>query len=183
MYKFSAASENESIVFGSARPGYSDRQVNEWIKFMQHQNIKCVCCLLSETQLNRYSNLLETYRQSFGIEKVCWALIKDFHLVNPTTLTHQVLPFLAAAHRRSEKVVVHCSGGVGRTGHILVAWLVAGRGFSSPAAIAAVQKSGRNPYEAMMAAPFIGQNPCRVAADFKAFLDMCHSLQEVIRLP
>jgi hypothetical protein len=35
MYKFAAASEHEIIVFGSARPGYSNIQVHEWIEFMQ----------------------------------------------------------------------------------------------------------------------------------------------------
>ncbi len=35
LYKFSAASENEPIVFGSARPGYSNEKVNKWIEFMQ----------------------------------------------------------------------------------------------------------------------------------------------------
>jgi hypothetical protein len=68
MYKFSAASENESIVFGSARPGYSNEKVNEWIEFMQSQEIKQVCCLLPESQLARYSNLLEVYRQTFRSE-------------------------------------------------------------------------------------------------------------------
>jgi ATP/maltotriose-dependent transcriptional regulator MalT len=35
MYKFSAASERERIVFGSACPGYSNQQVNEWIESFQ----------------------------------------------------------------------------------------------------------------------------------------------------
>jgi hypothetical protein len=70
MYKFSAASEGETIVFGSACPGYSNQQVNEWIEFMQHQEIKRVCCLLPESQLVRYANLLDVYRQMFGVEQV-----------------------------------------------------------------------------------------------------------------
>jgi hypothetical protein len=64
MYKFSAASENEPIVFGSAHPGYSNEKVNKWIEFMQSQEIERVCCLLPESQLDRYSNLLEVYRQA-----------------------------------------------------------------------------------------------------------------------
>ncbi|MBW4617843.1 MAG: hypothetical protein KME17_00465 [Cyanosarcina radialis HA8281-LM2] len=62
MYKFAAASENETIVFGSARPGYTNQQVNEWIEFMQDRSIQRVCCLLPETQLTRYSDLLGVYR-------------------------------------------------------------------------------------------------------------------------
>jgi hypothetical protein len=68
---------------------------------------------------------------------------------------------------------VHCSGGVGRTGHILAAWLVAGRGFTHQEAIATVQKTGRNPYEAIIAAPFKGRNPCKVTEEFAMLLDEC----------
>lgn len=177
MYKFAAASENEPIVFGSARPGYRNEQVNEWIEFMLHQNIQRVCCLLPESQLNRYSNLLNVYRQTFGLDQVCWAPIQDFHLAAPKVLIHQILPFLASADQNHEQVVVHCSGGVGRTGHILAAWLVAGRRLSPKAAIAAVQQTGRNPYEAVLAAPFKGRNPWKVAAELNSLLDECHQLR------
>jgi protein-tyrosine phosphatase len=174
MYKFAAASENEIIVFGSARPEYTSKQVNQWIEFMQNQGIQHVCCLLPETQLTRYSNLLGTYRKVFGLNQVCWAPIKDFNFATPEILVHQILPFLAIANQQNEKVVVHCSGGIGRTGHILAAWLVAGRGFSSKSAIAAVKQTGRNPYEAVIAAPFISRNPWKVAAELNTLLNECN---------
>ena len=178
MYKFASASENESIVFGCARPGYSDEQVNKWIEFMHNQDIKRVCCLMTEFQLIRYTNLLETYRQTFGINRVCWTPIYDFDFAKSQTLTQQILPFLAAANQNEEKVIVHCSGGVGRTGHILAAWLVAGRGLSNQAAIAAVKKTGKNPYEAVIAAPFKGRNPWKVAAELNLLLDECSRLKD-----
>jgi hypothetical protein len=34
MHKFAAASENELIVFGAARPGYRDAEIARWIEFM-----------------------------------------------------------------------------------------------------------------------------------------------------
>ena len=173
MYKFSAASENESIVFGSARPGYSNKKVNQWIEFMQSREIKRVCCLLPESQLARYSNLLDIYRQAFGIDQICWAPIEDFHFADPEVLMHQILPFLAAANQNHEKTVVHCSGGIGRTGHVLAAWLVAGRGLSHKDAIVAVKQTGKNPYEAIIAAPFQGCNPWKVAAELDLLLDEC----------
>lgn len=46
---------------------------------------------------------------------------------------------------------MHCSGGLGRTGHILAAWLAHGRGFSPAAALAAVTGMHRAPYEAVEA--------------------------------
>jgi protein-tyrosine phosphatase len=173
MYKFSSAAKSETIVFGAARPGYSDEQVAKWIDFMQNQSIQSVCCLLPSYKLNCYSNLLETYRHAFGTEQVCWAPIEDFLLVEREVLIHQILPFLAVANRNHQKVVVHCSGGIGRTGHVLVAWLVAGRGVDKWSAITSVIKAGRNPYEAIMAAPLKGRLPWQVAAEFNQLMDDC----------
>ena len=177
MYRFAPASEHEPIVFGSARPGYSNEQVNEWTEFMQNQDIQRICCLLPESQLRHYSNLLDVYRQTFGLDQVCWTPIEDFHFADPEILIHQILPFLALANQHQEKVVVHCSGGIGRTGHVLAAWLVAGRGLSNQDAIAAVKQTGRNPYEAVIAAPFKGRNPWKVAAELNTLLDECNRLR------
>ncbi|MEA5466494.1 protein-tyrosine phosphatase family protein [Leptothoe sp. PORK10 BA2] len=177
MYKFAPASRHEPIVFGSARPEYSNNQVNEWIRFMQTQNIQRVCCLLPKSQLRHYSDLLDVYQQTFGIDQVCWSPIQDFHFATHQTLIHQILPFLACADRLQEKAVVHCSAGIGRTGHVLAAWLVAGRGLTHKAAISAVQKSGRNPYESVIAAPFQGRNPWKVLKELNTLLDECNRLR------
>jgi protein-tyrosine phosphatase len=178
MYKFAAASENELIVFGSARPGYSNKKIGEWIEFMQKQSIQRVCCLLSEAQLNRYSDLLGFYQQAFGLDQICWAPIEDFKFADTEILVRQILPFLAIANQQNEAVVVHCSGGVGRTGHVLAAWLIAGRGLSRKSAIAAIKQTGRNPYEAIIAAPFKGRNPWRVAAELDMLLDECNFFRD-----
>jgi protein-tyrosine phosphatase len=176
MYGFAPATDRESIVFGAARPGYKDRQVREWIEFMLDRQIQQVCCLLTESQLRRYNDLLTAYRSTFGGDRVCWAPINDFDLVKPEILIHQILPFLIAADRDKCKVVVHCSGGVGRTGHVLAAWSIAGRKFSPTAAITAVKQMGRNPHEAIFTAPLKGRNPWRVAAELNALLDECDRL-------
>ncbi|MGL5064495.1 MAG: protein-tyrosine phosphatase family protein [Microcoleus sp.] len=173
MYKFAAASENELIVFGAAKPGYRTREIAEWIDFMQRQNIDRVCCLLPEIQLRRYSDLVGTYQKIFGRDRVCWAPIADFEIADRATLIEEILPFLALANSARERVVVHCGGGIGRTGQVLAAWLVSGRGFSNREAIAAVKKTGRNPYEAAIAAVFKGRNPWKVAEEFHALLDDC----------
>ncbi|TAG93466.1 MAG: protein phosphatase [Oscillatoriales cyanobacterium] len=180
MYKFAPASEHELIVFGAARPGYRDAELAEWIKFMQQNNIQQVCCLLTESQLIRYSDLLGTYRKIFGFDRICWAPIADFELVKRDILLDRILPFLASANNKGEPVVVHCSGGIGRTGQVLAAWLVSQRGLSNKQAILAVKKTGRNPYEAIIAALFKGRNPCKVAEEFNSLLNDC---RPVISIP
>jgi len=153
-FNFSAASNDETYVFGAQRPGHSssppvsDAEVGLWVEFMQKQGIKRVCCLL-EDQLSLYeSDLLASYSHSFGEEAICWAPIRDFALVDDELLTATILPFLASSVREEEPVVVHCSAGYGRTGHVLAAWLVYGRGMTNELAIKAVMSKARNPYEA-----------------------------------
>lgn len=173
MYRFAAASKQEVSVFGSARPGFSDKNVRDWCAYMQSQKIKRVCCLLPKKQLAPYSNLLGNYEQEFGYQKVCWTPIEDFTLPDIEALTGNILPFLVEADKLSERVVVHCSGGIGRTGIVLAAWLVYGRGFSHQTAIAQVKQTGRNPYEAAIAAIFRAKNPFKVMANIDLLLDRC----------
>ena len=173
IYKFAPAWENEQVVFGAARPGYTNNKVQDWIEFMKYQDIKRVCCLLPDQQLAYYSELLSTYKQEFGNQLVCWAPIADFHLSDLETLTQKILPFLSEADKQNEKVVVHCSGGIGRTGHVLAAWLVSVRGLSNQAAIAAVKRTGRNPYEAAIAAVLKGRNPWKVVKELDVLLNDC----------
>jgi protein-tyrosine phosphatase len=173
MYKFAPASEKEVTVFGASRPGYSNGKVDAWIAFMKEQKIRRVCCLLEAQQLSRYVDLLEKYQQEFCENCVCWMPIADFQLCDRESLIQKILPFLREADLHQEKVVVHCSGGIGRTGQVLAAWLVSYRGFSNREAIAAVKKLGRNPYEAAIAALIMGKNPFKFVREFEQLLNDC----------
>jgi protein-tyrosine phosphatase len=155
-YLFGPASKEERIVFGAQRPGYHAANpvgaelVQAWISCMKEQGIKRVCCLLSARQLRYYAdNLLGVYQIAFGKSQVCWAAIEDFHLCEARRLAEEILPFLGASDVMQAPVVVHCSGGSGRTGHILAAWLVYGHNFSVECALQTVRVMGRNPYEAV----------------------------------
>jgi protein-tyrosine phosphatase len=164
LYKFAAASPAETIVFGSAKPGNSPEQLAQWLTFMTQQGIQRVCCLLPLEQLQPYPDLLAVYHQTFGSSRVLWAPIVDFNVVEHNLLLTQILPFLVEANDQGEKVLVHCSGGIGRTGQILVAWLIYGRQMDWQSAIATSRKMGRYPYEAVLAAPWQGRNPWQVKA-------------------
>jgi protein-tyrosine phosphatase len=136
---------------------------------MKSHNIQRICCLLSDQQLANYAHLLDTYRQEFGNQQICWTPIEDFYLSDLETLIEKILPFLITANQQNEKVVVHCAGGIGRTGHILAAWLVSVRGFSNKDAISAVIRTGRNPHEAVM----LSENPLQVAQELNLLLNNC----------
>mgnify|MGYP003548138070 FL=1 len=178
MYKFAPATRQESIIFGAARPKYTQRSIAQWIKFMQQQEISRVCCLLETKQLARYPiDLLETYRQEFAAKYVLWQPIKDFQIPSAEILIDRIIPFLISAEQNQQKTVVHCSGGVGRTGIVLASWLVSQRGYSNQEAIFAVQQHKRNPQEAIIAAWFRLQNPVRVEQQLNSLLNDCrHAL-------
>ena len=152
MRSFGPAAEGERIVFGAARPGYSWRQVpasavDTWLAFMSAHGIRRVICLLTVDQLAAYDDLLGRYRAHFGADRVRHVPIPEFHLADRAALVSDILPFLAEADRLGEPVAVHCAAGIGRTGHVLAAWLVAGRGYSNADAIAAVARGGRDARE------------------------------------
>ncbi|HEY7984007.1 MAG TPA: dual specificity protein phosphatase family protein [Ktedonobacterales bacterium] len=122
-------------------------EVAVWLAFMRARGVRRVVCLLTPDQLSYYDDLLGQYRAQFGAERVRCAPIPDLYLADLPMLTDGILPFLAEADQTGEPVVVHCSAGIGRTGHVLAAWLAAGRGYSNAAAIAAVARGGRDAQE------------------------------------
>lgn len=180
MYKFAPADIRETIVFGAARPRYTPESVEQWIRFMRSQRIQRICCLLEKPCLNRYLiDLLESYQKKFSRENVLWQPIADFQLPRTSDLIEQIIPWLIRSEQNQDRVVVHCSGGIGRTGIVLASWLVARRGFTNREAISSVKQNFRNPHEAIIAALLKFQNPYAVKRQLDNLLNNCrHAFEQ-----
>lgn len=177
MYRFAPAAADELTVFGAAKAKYSETSVQHWLEFMEAQKIDCVCCLLEPKTVDRYeSDLLAAYQHKFGQKRVLWQPgIADFQIPNPATLIESIIPFLISAERDRQKVVVHCSGGIGRTGIILAAWLVSRRGLSNHKALSTVRQQKRLPQEAMIAALLFSKNPFSIKQQLNDLLNDCRA--------
>lgn len=154
-FKFAPACPEERYVFGSKRSGYSYGHgyaplpaVEEWLSFMKKKGVKRVCSLLRERELQNYyeDDLLGIYQKEFGDSNVLTVPVEDYHLADVAALRDEILPFLAESEEKKLPVLVHCSGGSGRTGHVLAAWVVYRYGLPTEEALGAV---GRNPREAV----------------------------------
>lgn len=151
--RFGPAAPGESIVHGAATPGGlagGDGDVDPWIDAVRSRGIERVVCLLSERQLRRYHALLDAYRREFCADAVTHVPMTDHALAEEDQL-RAALEALRAADDADEPVVVHCLVGLGRTGHVLAAWLVHARGYEPAAAIETVRDTERRPAEAVSA--------------------------------
>lgn len=152
-HRFAPAAPDEEFVYGASCPGWhstAERSdaVKEWISFVQDRGIERVLCLLSGTQLDRTEASTGRYVRAFGGENVEHVPIADHHLADVETLEDEILPFLEESVETGRPVVVHCLAGIGRTGHVLAAWLVYGRGYDPVDAIETVTEMGRSPGDA-----------------------------------
>ena len=149
-HRFAPAAPEETHVYGSCAPGWHSAAdhstaVDEWIRSMRDRGIERVCCLLSGPGLDDPDGNVGRYRRAFGEGHVLHAPVADHHLVDLALLTDEILPFLRESVDRDEPVVVHCLDGLGRTGQVLAAWLVAHRGYEPREAVDAVRETGRDP--------------------------------------
>jgi protein-tyrosine phosphatase len=146
-YAFAPACPEDGVVYGACRPCYNGGTVDDWLAFVRGQGVERVCCLLDDSHLGLYDGLLETYEAAFGPDDVLHAPIPDYDTVDSDTFHDRLLPFLRAGAEADRPTLVHCSAGSGRTGHVLVGWLVCEKGYDLDSAIDTVRESGRRPLE------------------------------------
>lgn len=155
---FGPPSRDEKLVFGAQRPGYPGKFVqkqvaDDWITFMKAQGVRRIVCLLSDEELKYYptlvGGLLGLYIDTFGKDNLLWAPTTDRLLPTGEAVRH-ILYFLHDAALKGEKVVVHCSAGLGRTGLVLAAWLVYHHNLTERKAIRTVEEQNRSPREAVL---------------------------------
>lgn len=151
-FNFSPAIHGEKFVYGACRPAHIScfpaTTVDQWLSFMEEQDVQRVCCLLDSSHLEEYDGLMNTYRRHFGLDAVCHAPISDFTVVSPELYHGTISPFLRTATQQSQRVVVHCSAGQGRTGHVLALWIADEYEYTLSDAVEKVEQTGRAPREA-----------------------------------
>ncbi|MDG5775027.1 protein phosphatase [Haloarculaceae archaeon H-GB2-1] len=151
-HRFAPAAPGESTVFGACAPGWHTAASNEdalddWLGFVQSRGVERVCCLLPGEALERGEGNAGRYVATFGEENVCHEPIPDQSLVSEATL-QRILGFLEDSDAADQRVVVHALAGLGRTGQVLAAWLVHGRGYDPSTALETVSEMGRVPLAA-----------------------------------
>jgi hypothetical protein len=148
-HRFGPAGPWESHVYGACSPGWHTdaaraAAVRDWIAVVREHDVRRVCSLLPAGD-DSGAGSLARFRDVFGSDRVFNAPIPDGRLPAVETLTDGILPFLAASRDADERVVVTGLAGLGRTGVVLAAWLVAERDKRPAEAISTVLGAGRDP--------------------------------------
>ena len=133
-FKFGPASSRDTIVHTCERPGADDAYntpggipqtaVQEWVDFMQARDVKRVLTLLDDNELEYFAvPLFDTYKKAgFKYEHI--------PMGGPDAKT-RVMGALHDAEAAGEKVVAHCTHGMGRSGRVAAAWLAVRYGLSA----------------------------------------------------
>ena len=151
-FNFAAASDLDGLAFGSLRPGkqansieetsaVTPAEVEEWVVFMKSEGIKHVLSLLGDDELEWYQEDLDQAMIAAGFTYTRTSVFQSGALA-------KMAESLTKAKTANEKIVIHCSGGIGRAAIGLGLWLNQIHGKSpeeaKPLIEAAAEASGTN---------------------------------------
>lgn len=125
-HNFGRASPLDSVMHSAERPGnppekdgiVGTAEVQEWIDFIKGQGVTNVIALLEEKELAIY--------EEPGLQKMMSDNGMKWHRIGMGSdgAPKEILTLIEEAEARGEKVVTHCTGGIGRCGRACAAWLV-----------------------------------------------------------
>jgi atypical dual specificity phosphatase len=120
---------DEPRILGSSHPSNAD------LRRLYGDGVRVIVCLLDETEQPARYDVAEAAR--LGYARHCIP-VRDFHA--PTVAQLGDFVKLVAAAAPDAKILVHCEGGLGRTGTMAAAYWIS-KGFSASDAIARVRKA------------------------------------------
>jgi protein-tyrosine phosphatase len=123
-HNFGPVSSRDDILYTAERPGnpptktdlVSDESVQEWIMDMKAHGITHVIALLDDNELSNYSDLPKLYQQA-GLQYMQQPMSDPNAAIN----IYQWIDSVQMSN--NGKVVVHCTGGIGRAGRVAAGWL------------------------------------------------------------
>jgi protein-tyrosine phosphatase len=125
-FNFGPASDRDTILYTCERPGgdlgdsmIPNESVKIWIDYMKSQHIKHVLVLLDDNELESYQEpgLLKLYENGG---------LSYFRVpMGDEGASQRVVNFVKEKEIDGEKVVAHCTHGMGRSGRVAAGWVAA----------------------------------------------------------
>eukprot|EP00567_Pseudictyota_dubia_P011458 CAMPEP_0197444898 /NCGR_PEP_ID=MMETSP1175-20131217/10246_1 /TAXON_ID=1003142 /ORGANISM="Triceratium dubium, Strain CCMP147" /LENGTH=202 /DNA_ID=CAMNT_0042975763 /DNA_START=41 /DNA_END=649 /DNA_ORIENTATION=- len=150
LHNFGPASPLDETVYTSERPGgdpegdarISTVTVQDWIQFMKARGISAVLILLDDNELECYESpgLVKQYQDA--------GLTVHHTPLSEAGSSEKVRVILEAADdgasgKKNEKVVAHCTHGMGRSGRVAAGWLTMKHGMTPEEATKAALETAR----------------------------------------
>jgi len=124
-FNFGPSASRDNILFSAERPANgvvesgdaSVENIQEWISFMKDKGIGHVLVLLDENELAGYPSpgLFELYREG--------GLVPHATPLGEEGAFQKIIGILNDIEGKGETAVTHCTGGTGRAGRVIAAWL------------------------------------------------------------
>lgn len=123
---FGPASDRDSILYTSERPGgdptdgamiQTGTVVPEWAQFMTEHGVHHVLVLLSDDEMEQYdgTGLMEAYKENG---------FTAYHIpAKSDQAAEKIWNLLQEMESKQQKIVAHCTHGMGRSGRIAAFWL------------------------------------------------------------